>query len=155
LWERWFLSRPMGWKRGKLLMVREKTLAMSSSRLICLGGLAALVGFALYTIVAFVLFFSIPENQALSVASASTFWVVTHLLWIIAMLLGLLGIYARQAEKIGALGLIAVLMAFFGWAPYSGLEWSETFIWPVIAHIAPQFMDHPDQQALVTLNAAQ
>jgi hypothetical protein len=131
---------------------------MSSSRLIRLGGLAALVGFALYTIVAFVLFFSIPENEALSVASTSTFWFVMHVLWIIAMLLGLLGliaVYARQAEKIGVLGLIAVLMAFFGWALYTALEWSETFIWPVFAHVAPQFMDHPDQKLLMTLNVSQ
>src|SRR5262245_11684747 len=127
---------------------------MSSSRLIRLGGLAALVGFALFTIVSFVLFFGIPENEALSVASTSTFWFVGHVFWIIAMLLGLLGLIAvcaRQAEKIGVLGLIAILMAFLGWALYSGLEWSETFIWPVFAHVAPQFMDHPDQQLLMTL----
>jgi hypothetical protein len=131
---------------------------MSSSRLIRLGGLAAMVGFALYTVVAFVLFFSMPENEALSVASTSTFWFVTHLLWIIAMLLGLLGllgIYARQAKKIGVLGLIAFLMAFFGWALYSAWEWSETFIWPVVAHVAPQFVDHPDQKLLMTFNASQ
>jgi hypothetical protein len=131
---------------------------MSSSRLIRLGGLAAVVGFAFYTIVAFVLFFSIPEDEALSVASTSTFWLVTHLLWVIAMLLSLLGlsaVYARQAEKIGVLGLIAFLMAFFGWALYSAWEWSETFLWPVVAHVAPQFMDHPDQQLLMTLNASQ
>lgn len=131
---------------------------MSSSRLIRLGGLAALVGFALYTIVAFVLFFSIPENEALSVATTSTFWFVTHVFWIIGMLLGLLGltaVYARQAEKTGILGLIAVLMAFFGWALYSAWEWSEAFLWPVVAHVAPQFMDHPDQKLLMTLNASQ
>ena len=131
---------------------------MSSSRLIRLGGLAAVVGFAVYTIVAFVLLFSIPEDEALSVASTSTFWLVTHLLWVIAMLLGLLGlsaVYARQAEKIGVLGLIAFLMAFFGWALYSAWEWSETFLWPVVAHVAPQFMDHPDQKLLMTLNASQ
>src|SRR5215472_1105442 len=131
---------------------------MSMSRVMRLSGLAALVGYALYAVVAFVLFFSIPENVALSVASTSTFWFVTHLLWIIAMLLGLLGllgIYARQAEKIGVLGLIAVLIAFFGWALYTAWEWSETFIWPVLAHVAPQFMDHPDQKSPMTLNASQ
>jgi DNA-binding CsgD family transcriptional regulator len=119
---------------------------------------SALVGFALFVVVSFVLVFGIPDNRALSVAASSTFWFVTHLFWVIAMLLGLLcliGIYARQAERVGVLGLIAFLLTFFGWALYSAWTWSETFIYPVFAHVAPQFMDHPDQKLLMTLNASQ
>jgi hypothetical protein len=131
---------------------------MSSSTVIRLGGLAALVGNALFVVVSLVLVFGIPDNMALSVAASSTFWFVTHLLWVIAMLLGLLGligIYARQAERMGVLGLIAFLLTFFGWALYAALTWSETFIYPVFAHVAPQFMDHPDQKLLMTLNTSQ
>ena len=32
--------------------------------------------------------------------------------------------------------------------------WGETFVWPVFAQVAPQFMDHPDQNVLTALNAA-
>jgi len=131
---------------------------MSLSQLIRWSGLAALVGYALYTVVAFVLFFSIPENVALSVAATSTFWFVTHLLWIIALLLGLLGLlglYARQPEQVGVLGLIGVVMAFFGFALYFAWEWSETFIWPVLGRATPNLVDHPDPNLLQTLNASQ
>src|SRR5262245_7907231 len=103
---------------------------MSSSRLIRLCGLAALVGLAVFTSANFALFVSISDSVALSISASANTWFVLQLLRISAMLLGLLGligIYARQAEKTGVLGLVAFLMTFFGWALYFALQWTLTF----------------------------
>jgi hypothetical protein len=131
---------------------------MSSSRLIRLGGLAALVGFAVMGIIDAVYPFVFPDTVALSVQTVSDVWFVLHLLYIIAQLLallGLIGLYTRQAEKTGVLGLIAVLIAFVGFALLFAWEWSETFIWPALAHAAPRFLDHPDQNLVQALSASQ
>jgi hypothetical protein len=131
---------------------------MSSSRLIRLSGLAALVGFALIPILQVARVIAFPDTLTLSAISVMDIFFVLNLLIVIAMLLGLLGligIYGRQAEQTGVLGLIAFLVTFFGWALYTALMWAETFIYPVFAHVAPQFMDHPDQNMLTALNASQ
>jgi len=131
---------------------------MSSSRLIRLGGLAAMIGFAITGVIDAVWPFVFPDSVPLSVLSVSDTWFVLHLLYIIALLVGLVGlfgIYARQAEQVGVLGLISVLMAFFGLALLFALEWAGAFVLPVFAHAAPQFMDHPDQNLLQGLNTSQ
>jgi hypothetical protein len=131
---------------------------MSSSRLIHLSGWAALVGFALIPILQVARVIAFPDTLTLSAISAMDIFFVLNLLIVIAMLLGLLGltgIYVRQMKQIGVLGLVAFLVTFFGWALYTAFMWAETFIWPVFAHVAPQFMDHPDQNMLTALNASQ
>lgn len=131
---------------------------MSSSRLIRLGGLAALVGYALFPVLQIARVFAFPDTMTSSAASVTGVWFALNLLLVIAMLLGLLGligIYARQAENRGALGLIAFLMTFFGFALYFAWMWMETFVWPVIAQATPQLMDHPDPNLLTALNASQ
>jgi hypothetical protein len=131
---------------------------MSSSRLMRLSGLAALVGFAVLTVIEIVSVFAFPDTMALSAAAVSNTWFVLHLLLIITMLLGLLGLlglYARQAEQTGVPGLIGVLMSFFGLALFFAWEWSETFIWPVLAQATPHLVDHPDLNLLMALNASQ
>jgi hypothetical protein len=131
---------------------------MSSSQLIRLGGLATILAVVFGVILEIVYFFAFPDSVALSVLSVSDTWFVVHLLYIIVqliLLVGLIGIYARQAEKAGVLGLIAFLITFFGSALFFAFEWSETFIWPVFAQIAPHFMDHPDANVLQALNASQ
>jgi hypothetical protein len=131
---------------------------MSSSRLIRLGGLAALVGLVLVTVLEVVYFSAFPDSVALSVLSVSGTWFVVHLLYIIAQLIwlvGLIGLYARQAEKAGVLGLTAFLMTFFGAALLFAWEWSETFLWPVLAQATPHLLDHPDPNLIQALDASQ
>src|SRR5215831_12589092 len=129
-----------------------------SSRLIRLGGLAALVGFAVTGSLDAIWEFVFPDTVALSVQVVSNTWFVVHLLYIVVQpiaLLGLIGLYARQAEKAGVLGLIALLMAFFGFLLLFAGEWSQTIVYPVFAHAAPQFLDHPDQNVLQALDVSQ
>src|SRR5689334_18958477 len=105
-----------GLETWQLLIVRKEPLAMSSSRLIRLSGLAALVGFALIPILQVARVIAFPDTLTLSAISVMDTFFVLNLLIVIAMLLGLLGligIYARQAEQTGVLGLIAFLVTFF------------------------------------------
>src|SRR5215831_4993134 len=102
---------------------------MSSSRLIRLGGLVALVGFV---------FVFIMET--------SEFFVI-ELLYIIALLIAFLGfvaLYARQAEQVGVLGLLGFVMSFFGFVSLFAVEWERTLILPILAQVIPNQLDNPD-----------
>jgi hypothetical protein len=131
---------------------------MSSSRLIRLGGLAALVGFLLQGILEVVYHFAFSDTVPKSVTGASSAWFVVNLLYTIALLIGLLGLvglYARQAEQTGVLGLIAFLMTFFGLALLLAWEWVDAFVVPLLAHAAPNLLDHTDERLTQTLIVAQ
>jgi len=120
---------------------------MSSSRLIRLGGLVALVGFVFVFIMETIFFFALPEDVAPSVQARSSEFFVIELLYIIALLiafLGFVGLYARQAEQVGVLGLIGYVMSFFGFVSFYAVEWERTFILPILAQIIPNVLDHPD-----------
>src|SRR5258707_2681427 len=129
---------------------------MSSSRLIRLSGLAALVGFAVLTVIEIVSVFAFPDTMALSAAAVSNTWFVLHLLLIITMLLGLLGLlglYARQAEQAGVPGLNSVLMNFFGLALFFALERCGTFSWPGMSLVSPPAAGNPDPDLAIALIA--
>jgi hypothetical protein len=120
---------------------------MSSSRLIRLGGLVALVGFVFVFIMETIYFFALRDNVAESVQARSTEFFVIELLYIIALLiafLGFVGLYARQAEQVGVLGLIGFVMSFFGFVSFFAVEWERTFILPILAQVIPDQLDHPD-----------
>ncbi len=126
---------------------------MSSSRLIRLGGLVALVGFVFVFIMETIFFFALPDDVAESVQARSTEFFVIELLYIIALLiafLGFVGLYARQAERVGVLGLIGFVMSFFGFVSFFALEWMRTFILPIVAQVIPTFLDNPDPNPTLT-----
>jgi hypothetical protein len=111
---------------------------MSSSRLIRLGGLVALVGFAFVFIMETIYFFALSDDVAPSVQARSSAFFVIELLYIIALLiafLGLVGLYARQAEQVGVQGLIGFVMSLFGFVSFFAVEWARTFIWPILAQV--------------------
>ncbi len=56
-------------------------------------------------------------------------------------LLGLAGLYARQVEKAGWLGLAGFVLFSGSWALQSGFVFTEVFILPPLATAAPQFID--------------
>jgi hypothetical protein len=112
---------------------------MSSSNLIRWSGLAALVGGVLLIILSIlesVLFGSQPDSAAVP----SSAWIVVEIVFIVAELLtilGLVGLYVRQAEQAGVLGLIAFLVAFTGTVMVSGIEWGSAFMAPWLTETAP------------------
>src|SRR5437868_11762389 len=54
-------------------------------------------------------------------------------------LVGITGLYARQAEKAGLLGLVAFLVLGTSWMLQSAFVFAEAFILPPLAASAPQF----------------
>ena len=66
---------------------------------------------------------------------------LAYLLGVALVLLGLFGLYARQSEAAGALGLIGFLVAFFGTVLIAGFIWASAFVAPALANAAPGFLD--------------
>ena len=54
--------------------------------------------------------------------------------------LGLVGLYARQSEAAGPLGLVVFVVAFAGTVLVSGFVWVDTFVAPELATSAPQLV---------------
>lgn len=53
------------------------------------------------------------------------------------LLLGLPGLYARQAEECGRLGLLAFVIAFAGTLLVGGISWFGNFVAPVLGEVIP------------------
>ena len=56
-------------------------------------------------------------------------------------LIGIAGLYARQVKESGWLGLAGFLLFSLSWALQTGFVFAETFILPMLATTAPQFVD--------------
>ena len=99
---------------------------MSSSNLLRLGGLAAVLGGVLLMIVGLAqlvlnLFFPNPAAVSGVAITVSSIQLALALLGQPLIVLGLVGLYVRQSEATGVFGLIGFLVAFFGMALVSVL----------------------------------
>jgi hypothetical protein len=65
----------------------------------------------------------------------------TRLLAGVLLLLGLVGLYARQLEATGTLGLAAFLVAFAGTALILGTWWTNAFVALSLATEAPELLE--------------
>lgn len=84
-----------------------------------------------------------PEK--FSEQATTTSWTVMSVLFMcggILILLGLVSIYARQAEEAGILGLLGFLAAFVSMALVVGAFWTFTFVAPSAAIEAPAFLNN-------------
>jgi hypothetical protein len=102
------------------------------------AGLSAVVGGSL-----FVGMQAIHPPDALSSVTTGA-WALVHFLGVamcLLNLLGLAGIYARQAEAAGWLGLAGVLLFALMWALTAAFQFAEALILPLLATEAPQFVD--------------
>lgn len=112
---------------------------MSTTNLIRWSGLASMLAGVLYAVAAFLH----PVGEDLAGVNNPT-WVPAHFLyWVSAILmqLGLVGLYARQAEKIGWLGLAGFVLAFIGTALVLSIFFLTTAGLPLIAAEAPAIFD--------------
>src|SRR4051794_33905463 len=57
------------------------------------------------------------------------------------LLLSITGIYARQVNKAGWLGLVGFLLFGLSWAIQTAFVFAESFILPPLAALAPKFVD--------------
>jgi hypothetical protein len=110
---------------------------ITTSNLIRLAGLSALLAGICYVFVG--LFH--PPNVASSVTSSR--WAIVHVV-ACAMsffgVLGLAGLYARQAEKSGRLGLAGFVMLSLWLVLIMGFSFVEVFILPRLATADPRFV---------------
>ena len=111
---------------------------MNTKTLIRWAGLAAMG--------AGILYIAIQAIHPVDVLSSVTTprWAIVHYLSIVMDFLGILGItglYARQVEKSGWLGLAGYLLFSLFWAISMALHFAEAFILPVLATAAPQVVE--------------
>ena len=125
---------------------------MSARSLFRLSGLAAIVAGtleALNTVLDFVLF---PPEQSLihtsvmslSQKAATNAWAIQQSVnWgaKVVLLLALVGLYSHQANRAGALGFIAFLLAFVGITLVFGSIFGYFLLAPDLARVAPAFLD--------------
>lgn len=111
---------------------------ITNSNLIRLAGLSALLAGLCYTLLG--IFH--PENVASSVTTAR--WTAAHVL-ACAMsffgVLGVAGIYARQAVKSGWLGLVGFIMLSLWFLLVMGFSFVETFVLPHSASVTAAFVE--------------
>jgi hypothetical protein len=118
---------------------------MSSSDLIRLGGMAAVVGGVLFVIGDLIGLFTLGVEVAETAATGAFF--VQQLLFLLGtvlILFGLFGLYDSQSEATGILGLVGFLIAFLGTALAAGAGWAQAFISPRIAELAPRLLEVPN-----------
>ncbi len=120
---------------------------MFSSNLVRVGGLATITAGVLLLILdvwglLLELLGAYPENfseEALTISYTvqSALWLIGALLLLVAVV----GLYARQSEAAGALGLTGFLAALIGTGLIVGMVWTNTFIPPALAVEAPAVLD--------------
>jgi len=81
------------------------------------------------------------ENPAVATSAPYALVFGLYLLGALLLLLGLVGLYLRQADPAGMLGLIGFLTAFLGTALLVGAVWFELFITPPLAAQAPELSE--------------
>lgn len=107
---------------------------MREGQLIQRSGLAALIGGLMLPIYQLLH----PERDAATVLS--TPYTLVHILGVLALthiLFGLVGLYARQKDRLGRYGTEAFILAFFGTALWAGALWLDAFLNPVMALTIP------------------
>jgi hypothetical protein len=79
------------------------------------------------------------------VASSNAFFLQSLLTWFAGALLlvALFGLYARQSEGAGKLGVIGFLFAFFGTVLITGDFYANTFVTPLVDLGHPELLDSP------------
>jgi hypothetical protein len=128
-----------------IILVRKgasKGVAVSSSNLIRWGGLAALLAGVLSLIADLLGLLQI--GRAIEWVTTGTYAIESLLRMIVLVLLlplGLVGLYARQSEAAGPLGLLGFVVAFAGTVLVAGFAWTNTFVAPVLATSAPQLFN--------------
>jgi hypothetical protein len=117
---------------------------MSSSGVIRWSGLAAMAAGVLLLVAELLELltgFGDETFSELALTGLFTFQQALYLLGLTLLSVGLVGLYARQLEAAGPLGLVGFLVAFIGTVFFTGFFWANIFIAPALAVGAPEFLD--------------
>ena len=110
----------------------------TASNLIRWTGLSAVLGGSLFVVMQAIH----PPETLSSVTTAA--WATVHYLGVamcLLTMLGIAGLYARQVERAGWLGLAGFLLLEVMWALTAAFQFAEAFILPLLATDAPVFVD--------------
>jgi len=111
---------------------------ITASNVIRCAGLSAVVAGLIFSVVGLI-------HPAHVVASVTTGrWTIVHLLTIVMAffgLLGIAGIYARQVDKAGWMGLAGYLLLSLWFVVVTGFTFFEAFILPLLASDSPKFAE--------------
>ncbi|WP_231687477.1 hypothetical protein [Bacillus sp. FJAT-22090] len=117
---------------------KENKMKITTSKLIQWAGLAAMLAGCLFIVIQIIH----PADILSSVTTER--WAIVHYLSIVMCLFGMLGIagiYARQVEEAGWLGLIGYLMFSLFYALTLGFNFTEAFISPLLLTEAPRVVE--------------
>ena len=117
---------------------KESKMKITTSNLIRWAGLSAMVAGIIFAGIQ-------PIHPADILSSVTTSaWAIVHSLTTAMCLFGLLGIagiYARQVEEAGWLGLAGYLLFSLFYALTTGFTFAEAFILPLLATESPKFVE--------------
>jgi hypothetical protein len=117
---------------------KETTMKITASNLIRWTGLSAMAAGIIFAGIQ-----PIHPPDVLASVTTSAWAIITSLKLVMCFffLLGITGIYARQVEESGWLGLAGYLLFSLSWALQTGFVFAEPLILPVLATAAPKFVD--------------
>jgi hypothetical protein len=123
---------------NKLTAIKENKMKITGSNLIRWAGLSAIVGGVIYAGIQ-----PIHPPDFLSSVTTTKWGIIISLKLTMCFLflIGIAGIYVRQVEKAGWLGLAGFVLFSLSWALQSGFVFAEIFILPPLASVTPQFVD--------------
>lgn len=103
-----------------------------------LGGALFAIGIALHPL---------RHGQAVNQSPYTTTIHVLIALALMLILFGLVGLYLRQAEQLGKVGLYSFILAFIGNLWTYGLIITEGFLWPAVGRYDPAAVHNLDPNA--------
>jgi hypothetical protein len=117
---------------------KERTLTTVPSTLIRWAGLSAAVAGIIFAGIQ-----PIHPPDVVASVTTSAWAIITPLKTAMCLLflLGIAGLYARQANWAGRLGVAGVLLFGLSWALQTAFVFAEAFILPLLATDAPEFVD--------------
>jgi hypothetical protein len=118
--------------------LKENKMTITASKLIRWSGLSAMVAGIIYAGIQ-----PIHPPDFLSSVTTTAWAIITPLKTMMSFLflIGITGLYARQVNKVGWLGLVGYLMLSLCWALELAFIFAEAFIIPQLVAAAPTFIE--------------
>ena len=117
---------------------KESRMKITASSLIRWSGLAAMAAGLIFAGIQ-----PIHPPDFLPSVTTSAWAIIITLKWVMCLLflIGITGLYARQVNEAGWLGLAGFILLILSWWLQTAYVFAEDFIVPVLATASPQFVD--------------
>ncbi len=129
-------DKPMNTNRQTV--IKESKMKVTTPNLIRAAGLSAIVAGTIFAVIQ-----PIHPPDVLASVTTSPFIIITSFKTIMSIfgLFGIAGLYARQVEKTGWLGLAGYLLLTIFYAVQMCFSFAEPLILPLLAPVAPTFVE--------------